>query len=89
MDKFQVVLLSQAKKFYKKCPLDLAKKLNICFEALEQNPFYGPQIKQLKTKKKLYRYRLGAYRIRYEIDKKAKKVGVLLISSRSSAYRDI
>ena len=89
MDKFEVVLLSQALKFYKKCPKDLAVKLNQCFEALETNPFYGPNIKLLKSKDKLYRYRIGGYRVIYEVDKVGKKVGILLIAARPSAYKNI
>jgi mRNA interferase RelE/StbE len=86
---FQVILLPQALKFYKSSPLELAKRLNKCFETLEKSPFSGPNIKLLKTKKKLYRYRIGNYRIIYEIDKKERKVGILLISQRSSVYRNI
>jgi len=89
MDRFHVILLSRALHFYKKCPLDLTEKFNSCFEALEQNPFSGSHIKQLRSDRKLYRYRVGDYRVIYEIDKKIKKVGVLLISPRPSAYRNI
>ena len=89
MDNFQVILLPQALKFYKKCSSELAERLNRCFEDLEKNPFFGPHIKPLKVKNKLYRYRISDYRVIYEIDKKAKKVGVLLISHRASAYRNV
>ena len=89
MDRFHVMLLSRALRFYKKCPTDLADRFSSCFEALEQNPFSGPNIKQLRSDKKLYRYRVGDYRVIYEIDKKMAKVGVLLISPRPSAYRNI
>ena len=89
MDKFEVILVSQALKLYKHCPLDLANRLNQCFEALEINPFFGPNIKLLKNEDKKYRYRVGDYRVIYKIDKEAKKVAVTLISPRSSAYRNI
>lgn len=89
MDKFEVVLLPKALKFYNKCSDDLAEKLNHCFEELENNPFTGRNRKALKSKDKLYRYRLGSYRVIYEVDKTLKKVGVLLISPRPSAYRNI
>ncbi|MCK4810578.1 MAG: type II toxin-antitoxin system RelE/ParE family toxin [Candidatus Omnitrophica bacterium] len=83
------MLLSQASKFYKRCSSELAKRLKNCFEELEQNPFSGPNIKQLKAKKKLYRYRIGDHRVIYEIDKNEKRVGIFLISPRPSAYRNI
>lgn len=89
MDKFEIILVSQAEKFYKKCPKELAEKLNQCFQGLEENPFFGPGIKVLKTREKLYRYRVGSYRVIYEIDKLNKKVGILLIAPRPAAYRNI
>ena len=89
MDKFEVTLVSQALKFYKKCPKDMAEKLEDCFKELEANPFFGPNIKLLKAQSKLYRYRIGGYRVIYEIDKTNKKIGVLLIAPRPTAYRNI
>lgn len=81
--------MPNARKFYENCPLDLAKRLNTCFENLEENPFFGPNIKPLKTQKsiKLYRYKVGDYRVIYEINKVSKKVGILYISPRPVAYR--
>ncbi|MFH1776512.1 MAG: type II toxin-antitoxin system RelE/ParE family toxin [Candidatus Omnitrophota bacterium] len=89
MDKFKVILLPQALKFYQNCSSKLANRLNRCFEDLENNPFQGQNIKRLKVKKILYRYRAGDYRIIYEIDKRDKRIGVLLITLRPSAYRSI
>lgn len=89
MDKFKVILVSQALKFYKHCPVDFAERLNKCFETLEINPFLGPNIKLLKNEGKRYRYRIGDYRVIYTIDKNAKNVVVVLISPRPSAYRNL
>ncbi|MFH0771425.1 MAG: type II toxin-antitoxin system RelE/ParE family toxin [Candidatus Omnitrophota bacterium] len=87
MDKFEVILVSQALKFYENCPLQIAARLNKCFEALESSPFYGSNIKLLQSEEKRYRYRIGDYRVIYKIDKGSKKVIISLISPRSSAYR--
>ena len=59
VDKFEVILLGQAEKFYKKASDDLVRRLNRCFEDLEVSPFQGPNIKLLKTQKSVrwYRYR--------------------------------
>ena len=91
MDRFEVVLLGQAEKFYSKAPDSLVHRLDLCFGDLESSPFQGPNIKLLKTQKSVrwYRYRVGDYRVVYEIDREAKKVGVLLILHRSSVYRDM
>ena len=87
MDKFEVILVSEALKFYRHCPAGLAERLNRCFEMLENNPFFGPHIKRLLDEEKRYRYRMGDYRVIYTIDKEAKKVIVTLIAPRQSAHR--
>lgn len=89
MDNFQVLLMPQALKFYKVCPEELAIRLNKCFEDLENNPFWGPNIKVLKGEKKRYRYRVGTHRVVYGIDKDSRKVIITLIAPRQSAYRNI
>ena len=89
MGSFEVLLMPTALKFYKTCPGDLARKLNKCFEDLEINPFWGPNIKVLRGEKRRYRYRIGTYRVIYSIDKENHKVVVTLIAPRPSAYRNI
>jgi mRNA interferase RelE/StbE len=89
VDNFEVILVPHALKFYQKCHTDFAQRLDRCFTELETNPFFGPHIKLLKAKERLYRYRIGDYRVIYEIDKDDKKAVVLLIAPRQSAYRDI
>lgn len=89
MGNFEVFLMPQALKFYKSCPEELVTRLNKCFEDLESNPFWGPNIKLLKGEKRRYRYRVGDYRVIYSIDKENSKVVVTLIASRPSAYRNI
>lgn len=91
MDKFNVVLTPHALKLYKHCAHDLIKKLETCFSRLETNPFSGLNIKPLHTNKgeKLYRYRMGDYRVVYEVIQETKTVAILLISHRSSVYRNL
>jgi len=86
---FEVLLMPAALKFYKTCPEDLAKRLNKCFEDLEINPFWGPNVKVLRGEKRRYRYRIGTYRVIYSIDKEKQKVIITLIAPRTSAYRNI
>jgi len=69
-----------ALKFYKTCPVELARRLNKCFEDLENNPFWGLNIKVLKGEKRRYRYRVGDCRVIYGVDKEKNKVFVTLIS---------
>jgi len=86
---FEVLLMPAALKFYQGCAEGIAKRLNKCFEDLENNPFWGPNIKVLKGEKRRYRYRVGDYRVIYSVDKENNKVIVTLIAPRPSAYRNI
>ena len=91
MAKFEVILLGQAEKFYKKASDNLIHRLNTCFYNLELNPYQGPNIKLLRTKKsiKWFRYRIGDYRVVYEINPTNNTVGILLILHRSTVYKGI
>ena len=89
MGNFEVLLMPAPLKFYKTSPEELARRLNKCFEDLEVNPFWGPNIKVLKGEKRRYRYRVGTYRVIYSVDKENRKVVVALIALRPAAYRNI
>ncbi len=89
MGNFEVLLMPAALKFYKACPEEVAKRLNKCFEDLENNPFWGSNIKILKGEKRRYRYRVGDYRVIYSVDKQNRKVIISLIAPRPTAYRNI
>lgn len=91
MAKFQVELSSKAKKFYVACPKDLAKRLDDCFEELERDPYRGPNIKRLKTRpqERLYRYRIGDFRVLYEVFEKEIIVLIVKIAKRGDVYKGI
>ena len=84
---YKVVLVRKAKAFYANADQVLAKKLVKSFEVLEQTPHQHPNIKSLKGKLKgYYRYRIGDYRIIYEIDEQIIQVIVIKIAHRSKIY---
>ncbi len=68
--------------------IKLYKKINIfIYPQLRTNPFFGPNIKQLKGKLSgIYRYRLGKYRLFYKIDGRKIMVFILDIYDRKDAY---
>lgn len=84
---YKVQLSLSAEKFYVKCDKILAKKLAKCFENLEENPRFHPNIKPLKGNYSgYYRYRVGDYRVVYSIDNDTIIVNVILIAHRSKVY---
>lgn len=64
-----------------------SKKIARCFEQLEQNPCYHPNIKSLKGNLTgYYRYRIGDYRVTYQVNDDTNQVVVSTIAHRSEVY---
>ncbi len=84
---YKVVLTKKARVFYANADSILAKKIAKSFEILEQNPYSHPNIKALKGKLKgLYRYRVGNYRIIYQINNQTIQVIIVKIAHRQNIY---
>lgn len=85
---FEIILSSNAQKFYQSCNNQLAGKLNDAFDNLSIQPFYGKNIKKLKGSfEGLYRYRVGDNRIVYSIEKEIRIVSIVWIGKRKEAYK--
>ena len=58
------------------------------YPLLKNNPFLGTNIKKLRGySPDIWRYRIGKFRLFYNIDKKEKIVFILTIDFRKDAYR--
>jgi mRNA interferase RelE/StbE len=71
LDKYKIAETEQfQKKVGKKKYKNLYKKINdYVYPLLRKNPYFGANIKKLKGEfAGLYRYRIGKYRLFYEID---------------------
>ncbi len=85
---YDIVLTKKAQKFYENCDEKIARKLNRCFDHLRENPYEHPNIKSLRGRLAgSLRYRVGDYRVVYEIKEEHKQVIILLIVHRSKAYQ--
>ena len=84
---YKVVLLPKAEKTFARADTALAKKLARGFASLEVNPSQHPNIKPLVGPLKgLFRFRVGDYRIVYQIDADSEVVYVVRIAHRKGAY---
>jgi mRNA interferase RelE/StbE len=84
---YELVLSAEAQKNYASADQALAKKIARCFEQLEQSPRYHPNIKPLKGDfAGYYRYRIGDYRVIYQVDDETNQVLVSTIVHRREAY---
>ena len=72
------------KNKYKK----LYKKISeYVYPVLRKNPYFGPNIKRLKGDLSgYYRYRIGDYRLFYEIDDEKIIIFIIDIADRKNAY---
>ena len=85
---YKVELTKKAQRFYEKADKPLAGKLNRCFDHLSTNPHAHPNIKRLRGNLNgYYRYRLGDWRVVYEINEQQVVVIVLMIAHRQNIYR--
>ncbi|MEH2141385.1 type II toxin-antitoxin system RelE family toxin [Nostoc sp.] len=84
---YSVVLSTEAEEIYATANQALAKKIAKCFEQLEQNPRFHPNIKPLKGDLAgYYRYRIGDYRVIYQVDDETNQVMVNTIAHRREVY---
>jgi len=85
---YTVSLSDEAARFFENASAKLQQRLDRCFSQLEINPYLHPNIKTLKGKLAgYYRYRVGDYRVVYEIDERTNQVMVVTVVHRSGAYR--
>lgn len=65
---YTVLISVDAQAFFESASGSLQKKLDRCFDLLKVNPYTYPNIKNLKGNlSSYYRYRVGDYRVIYEI----------------------
>lgn len=76
-----------ALKLYQNAEKPLARKLARCFEQLQRDPTSSNMSKRLTGESShLWRYRIGGYRVIYNINEAAKVVRILRIEPRDKAY---
>ena len=84
---FSVALSRDAKRFFKRADATLQRRLDRCFDRLKVEPHSGGNIKPLKGNLAgRYRYRVGDYRVVYQVDDQQQTVHVLKIAHRSEVY---
>ncbi|BAY74189.1 hypothetical protein NIES25_05990 [Nostoc linckia NIES-25] len=85
--KYTVVISIDDQEFFESSSASLQKKLDRCFERLKIDPRNYPNIKPLKGELSgFYRYRVGDYRVIYQIDDILNQVSIILIQHRSTVY---
>ena len=85
---FKIELSRKAAKFYQKADTVTAKRLNLAFSRLAEDPFQQYNIKKLSGELKgSYRLRLGDMRIIYSVDEAKNIVYIEVIGFRGDIYK--
>ncbi len=83
---FNVSYSKQARKFLSQAERILAKRLVQKIEQIKEKPFIHDTKTVEGYKEKLFRVRVGDYRILYEVDHKNQLIGIVKIDHRSRVY---
>ena len=83
---FSAQYSKQAKRVLRDADRILAKRLLAKIGELEQNPFLTDVKRVEGYAEKIFRVRVGDYRILYEVDHQTNVVGIIKIDKRSQVY---
>ena len=83
---FDVYYSNQALKFLKHLDKVSARRILKTIEALRAKPITHDTKTVEGYKEKLFRVRVGDYRILYEVDYEANKLGLIKVDKRSRVY---
>ena len=88
MSKFQIAETKTFAKTKKKIEGKVYSKIvQIVYPQLRENPFFGTNIKKLKSNLEgYYRYRIGSYRLFYLIDNERVLVAIVDLQHRQKVY---
>jgi mRNA interferase RelE/StbE len=88
MDSYKLRLKPAAEKDLRKLPKAIVQRVLHLLEGLPADPF-PHQHSKLSGTERLYRIRLGDYRIVYEVEEEALEITVHSIRQRQDAYRHV
>ncbi len=86
--KYEIRILSKARRQIKKLPKLVQSDLKNTIRNLAQNP-RSSGVKKLSGNYDLYRARMGNYRIIYEIKDDVLIIVIVLVGHRKQIYRDL
>lgn len=88
MAAYRIEFVKSARKEFDKLPSRVKEKVTEALSLLKQNPFLKLlKVKKLKGAEALYRIRIGAYRLVYEVRKKQLVIIVIKLGHRKEVYR--
>jgi mRNA interferase RelE/StbE len=86
MDSYEIRLKSSAERDLRNIDRQYIPRIINTIESLAVDPF-SSQTRKIRGSERIYRIRVGDYRVVYEIDTKTKIVTIFHILHRKEAYR--
>lgn len=86
MAQYQIVFARSARKELQSLPQIVAERIIAKIEVLTNNP-RPPGSKKLRGFSRLWRLRVGEYRVVYDIDDENRMVDISIVRHRSETYR--
>lgn len=84
---YDILLTKEAQKDYRKLAKNIVRRVNQCLDTLREDPLRYPQALPLKgTVAGYYRWRVGDWRVIYDVNEDEQIVTVLQITHRRDVY---
>ena len=83
---FDIFLGPQPEKFLKKAEKELRQRVWKKLDELKHDPFPSEVVRVVGRKEKVFRIRIGSYRIQYYVFQNKKEIAVFSIDKRPKAY---
>jgi len=83
---YEVKFATSAAKEFRSLPLELKRRVGAVIDGLSQDP-RPPGVRKLVGHERLYRIRVGQYRVVYEVDDEEQFIRVTRIRHRREVYR--
>jgi mRNA interferase RelE/StbE len=84
--KFAVTYSRRATRFCKQSPKVLDRRLSRRIEELQKDPVPHDSKRVQGAKERLFRVRVGDYRVLYEVDYESSRIGIVNIDKRSRVF---
>ena len=86
---YEIAFTRNAEKYYNRLDDNTAARINRAIDLISQTPTYNQNrnIKKLSGRDREYSYRVGQYRIIYQIDENLQACNILSIGPRGDVYQ--
>lgn len=86
MNSYQIITTKRFLRRLKKLDAKVKERILDAIQEISERPYLGSTL--VYDERKLYKFRVGDYRLIYEVDETARSVLFLIVDHRSRVYRE-